>query len=227
MENTTNSNNSQTTETVASSDWRSQVADPKNFDTTKPYDYNKLINHFNKVKDDIEHINPYEFLAGTFELMKGFMKLGSALSMGFSDISSKVERWREIIIKDFPGKELNDLQSIMEKESNLKIHLCNGDNNSKLGFNKKTPYHSYISGTRTLLRLNWFLHFVSKTLRNMLETEYPFNKCIKNAYIEVLAPHHSWIVKNSVSVAMGFAGSKRGPALNAFYSKIVFINFIK
>jgi hypothetical protein len=151
--------------------------------------------------------------------MKGFMKIGSSLSMGFSDISTKVERWREIVNKELPEKELNSLQLIMEKEISLKIHTCNGENNSSQGHKKKTQYHTYISGTRTLLRLNWFLHFISQILKNMLNTNDQFNTCIKSAYMEVLAPHHSWLIKQSVSIVMNFASSKRDPALKAFFGK--------
>jgi hypothetical protein len=209
-----------------SSDWRSQVADAKNFDMKTEYDYKKLINHFEIVKANIDNINPFEFLAGTYDLMKAFMKLGSALSTGFSDISTKVERWREIIIKEHKEKELNDLQSIMEKEISLKLHMCNGDNNSSQGFKKKSGFNKYVSGTRTLLRLNWFLHFVSQSLKNMANTTDSFSSCLKKAYLQVLAPHHSWVVKQSVTIAMSFAGSSKDPAMRAFFGMIFLINFV-
>jgi len=210
------------TNSKTNTEWRSQIEDQKNFDTKSQFDYNKLFNHFEKVKADIEHINPYEFLAGTFEIMKGFMKLGSGISMGFSDISTKVERWRQVIIKDMPDKDLNDLQAYMDKEISLNIHTLNGDNNSDLGHKKKSQYHKYISGTRTLLRLNWFIHFISTILKNMLNTTDGFSTCLKHAYTEVLAPHHSWLIKKSVGVAFSFATSKRGPALMAFFGKNIY-----
>jgi len=219
--------NSQNDKREILSDWRSQVADAKNFDMKVDYDYKKLINHFENVKANIDNINPFEFLAGTFDLMKAFMKLGSALSVGFSDISTKVERWREIILKDYTEKELNDLQSIMEKEIFLKLHMCNGDNNSSQGFKKKTGFNKYVSGTRTLLRLNWFLHFVSQTFKNIANTRESFSSCLKKAYSLVLAPHHGWVVKQSVSIAMSFAGSSKEPALKAFFGMNFLINIIQ
>jgi hypothetical protein len=58
--------------------------------------------------------------------------------------------------------------------------------------------------------------FICQTFKKISETNLPFNACIKNEYKEFLAPHHSWIVKNSVGTALGFASSKREPFLKAF-----------
>jgi hypothetical protein len=202
-------------------EWRDKVIDSSNFDQKVPYSYEKLIQNLEEANADLEHLKPYQFLSAVYEFTKAFNLLSSALSMGFSDITEKVDLWRELFqLKIF--EDCNDMQSVMEKEIELKIHILNGDNNSDQGHKKKTPYYKYVSGTRTMLRLSWFLHFMMKTLRYMNETDFAFNKCIKKSYEDVLAPHHPWLVRQGASIALGFAPKKRDPVVNVFFGKFNF-----
>jgi hypothetical protein len=197
--------------------WRNDIKNDNYFDQKNAYDVDKIIRNFECCVNNLEKINPFEFLSGIYEFTKAFSILSSALSMGFSDITEKVQIWRNLFIESYTEDSINDLQALMTKEIELNIHPLNGENNSKLGFKKGNIYFKYVSGCRTMLRLSWFLNFVSQVLKKMSENKLPFNTCIKNAYHEVLAPHHPWIVKTSVGVALGFASSKRGPALKAFF----------
>jgi hypothetical protein len=200
-----------------STNWRELILDDKNFDSTVVYDYDKLLKHLDSIKSSLDNINPYDFMSASFEMTKAFSMLGSALSMGFSDITTKVQLWRDLVKTYYNEESFNSLQDIMGKEIELKLHMCNGDNNRSNGFGKTTQYYLYVSGTRTLLRLNWFFDFISTIFKNILNSKDVFSTCIKNAYYEVLAPHHSWLVKQSVGMALNFAGSKREPALTAFF----------
>lgn len=207
------------------SGWREKLIDDKNFDKNVAYDFSKLIGHFENINKDLDHINPYEFIAGIFEFTKAFFTLGSALSMGFSDITDKVKIWRALFKVNYTDVVYCDLQTVMEKEIQLNIHNLNGENNSKLGHKKgKSEYYEYTSGSRTIVRLSWFLNFLHNIFRNLLDTDDAFNSSLKKAYNEVLAPHHPWLVRKSVGVAFGFASSKRGPALKAFFG-IIYFNF--
>ena len=200
--------------------WKENLFNNSNFSQKDAYNVDRLIGHFEKTAENLDSLNPYEFLAGVYEFTKSFAALSSALSMGFSDITEKVENWREIITNFYNDDSFPNLQSVMEKEIELKIQMLNGDNNKKNGHKKgSSAYYKYTSGCRTIVRFSWFLRFLYKIFMNMLNTNDPFDKCIKSAYIDALAPHHPWLVRTSVGVALSMASSKRGPALKAFFGK--------
>ena len=68
---------------------------------------------------DLEHFNPYFVLSPVYDFTKFFNKISSALSMGFKDITEKVEQMRQLF-KKYP--DINDIQSLIEKEMSLNIH---------------------------------------------------------------------------------------------------------
>lgn len=193
-----------------------KLLNDKNFDQKVPYDVDKIIKYFEEVAEDLEQLKPFQLLAGIYEFTKAFNSLSTSLSMGFSDITSKVDIWRNLFKTHFTDDYCN-IQSVMEKEIELEIHRLNGENNSKEGFKKGSIYYTYESGTRTMLRLSWFLNFLFETFRNMINTQDPFNTCIRKAYDKVLAPHHSWLIRKTVGVALSFAPSKRAAPLKSFF----------
>ena len=206
-----------------SNDWYSKLLDDKNFNANDIYNYERLIKYFTAVSEDLEHIKPFELLAGIYEFTKAFGQLSTALSMGFSDITSKVDVWRNLFKNYF--REQKDIQSVMITEVMLGIEELNGENNSSLGHKKNTPYYSYTSGTRTLLRLSWFLNFLYTIFKNMLETNEPFNNCVTSAYDAVLAPHHPWLVRKGAGLALSFAPKDRKNALKIFFGELIYIIF--
>jgi hypothetical protein len=70
--------------------------------------------------------------------------LSTAISVAFSDITSKVDIWRGLFKNNY--KEAKSIQEVMQKEIDLKLCELNGENNSKLGHKKKTEYYTYTSG---------------------------------------------------------------------------------
>jgi len=204
-----------------SNEWYSKLLDDKYFNSEDKYNYNRLIGYFTAVTEDLDRIKPFELLAGIYEFTKAFGELSTALSMGFSDITSKVEIWRNLF-KDF-YRDQKDIQTVMITEVMLGIHELNGENNSSLGHKKNSPYYSYTSGSRTLLRLSWFLNFLYIIFKNMLETDEPFNNCVTNAYDSVLSPHHPWLVRKGAGLALSFAPSERKKALRIFFGKLLSI----
>jgi hypothetical protein len=207
-----------------SNDWYSKLLNDKNFNSNEPYNYDKLINYFTAITEDLDHLKPFEILAGIFEFTKAFGQLSTALSMGFSDITSKVEIWRNLF-KDY-YRDGKDIQSVMITEVMIGIHELNGENNSSLGHKKNSPYYTYTSGSRTLLRLSWFLNFLYTVFNNLLETNEPFNNCVTNAYDLVLAPYHPWLVRKGAGLALSFAPKDRKNALKIFFGKFYLV-FLK
>lgn len=198
-------------------DWFNNLINDKNFDSNVPFDSDRLFDYLEKAAVDPEHLKPFEFLGGVYEFTRAFGELSSALSMGFSDITSKVEIWRDLFKKFYPKNP--DMQSVMITEVMNNIHELNGENNYDLGQKKESPYYTYTSGTRTLLRLSWFLDFLRNIFKQMIESDSPFNTCVTNAYDEVLAPHHPWLVRKGASLALSFAPSEKKLALKIFFSK--------
>jgi hypothetical protein len=197
-------------------DWSKELLNDDNFEQKKAFNYDLCVELFEECGKDLDNINIYLLVRPIWEITKAFEALSSALSVGFSDITSKVQVWRDNCKKYYP--EAKTIQEVMDKEISLKIHELNGENNSKLGHKKKTPYHDYTSSTRTLLRLSWFLDFFNNICINCLTNEKKsFAECISLAYDTVLAPHHPWLVRKGASIGISFAPSKRDKAMKAFF----------
>lgn len=201
--------------------WKSDFLNDANFEQNKPFDFELCVGLFEECGKDLEKLNPYLLLRPIWEITKAFKALSSALSIGFSDITTKVQVWRDNI-KKYYG-DANSIQEVIEKEIELNLVKLNGENNTDLGHKKKTEYHNYTSSTRTLLRLSWFLDFFNNILKNTLNLhEKAFSDCIKISYDKVLAPHHPWLVRKGAAVGISMAPSKREKAMKALLGKELF-----
>ena len=129
--------------------------------------------------------------------------------MGFSDITSKVEKMRRKF-KKYP--ECKDVQKLISKEIELNIHKLNGNNNQKFGHKKDSEYGDYCSAARTFLRLLWFMEFLVQIFKTILadRKKDTIKKIIGDSYDKILAPRHTWLVRKAVGAAMffGVSGSK-------------------
>ena len=204
--------------------WREKLANDSNFSQKIPYSYNYLMNNIEAVNTDLDNIKPFEFLSIIYEFTRGFKNLSSSVSMAFSDISEKIEIWRKLLLNEYP--EVESLQQLMEKEIELNIHVLNGENNNSHGHKKKTKYHSYVSGSRTIIRLSWFMNFLIHVFKKLYSTELAFNKLVVASYEEILAPKHTWFVRKAAGVAFNLAPSKRSVAYKVFFGKIYYIIII-
>jgi hypothetical protein len=206
---------------MQSDTWRNELSDDSNFSQKTTYSYEKLMKNLDDVNIDLNNLRPFSFLATIYEFTRAFKQLGSSISMAFSDITEKVDIWRNLLKTEYP--EATTLQEVMTKEIEHGLQKLNGDNNSSLGHKKKTKYHSYTSGCRTMVRLSWFLHYMITVLKKMANTDLPFNKCLDKSYDEILAPHHTWLVKKAAGVAFGLAPSKRLVAYKVLVGKFMSI----
>lgn len=204
-----------------SGDWKKELLDDNNFEQSKPFNYELCVTLFEEVGKDLENCNPYLLLRPIWEVTKGFRALSSAISVGFADITEKVN----IIRNNYKlyYQDLNTIQEIIKKEQELKIHKCNGDTNKSEGHGKGTKYYTYVSCTRTLLRLTWFLDFFTNILHNVLNlNDKGFNDCIRAAYDKCLGPHHPWLVRKGAGIGISFAPSKREKGIGLFFGKEVY-----
>ena len=200
--------------TYSDLDWKKELLDDNNFEQKKPFDYELCVSMFEECAKNTEQLNPFFLLRPIWEITKAFSALSSALSVGFSDITSKVNIWRANIKKYYP--DAKSIQEVVEIELKNDIEKLNGDNNSKLGHKKKSEYYEYVSSSRTIVRLQWFLDFFNNIVINALENDKKaFNDCIKEAYDKVLAPHHPWLVRKGAGVGISMAPSKKEKAMKA------------
>ena len=187
--------------------WKALLADDKNFDQKVPYNIKSVEEKLIIASQDLEHLNPYYTLSPIYDLTKIFYNISSALSMGFSDITTKVGQMREKF-KEYPN--VTNIQQLLGKEIELDIYKLNGDNNSSLG-HKKGEYKKYISACRTFLRLLWFMEYLIKVFTKILDkNETSVKKILGSSYDEVLAPRHPWLVRQAVGAALTLScrGSK-------------------
>jgi len=140
--------------------------------------------------------------------------------MAFSDITEKVNLWRGLYKKHYTN--YSDLQAVIEQEIKLNIHELNGENNEDKGHKKgKSQYFDYTSGTRTLLRLSWFLDFMVNILDRLITTNDGFSTCCKKAYDKALGIYHPWYVRSAATMALSFASSSRKPMLKILFKNEV------
>ena len=163
-------------------DWEKELKNDANFDQKVPYNINKIESALTNACKDLDHLNPYYTLVAEYEFTKFFESISSSLSMGFSDITSKVEKMRR---KFNRNPECKDIQKLIT---------------------------TYCSATRTFLRLLWFMEFLIEIFKTILADRKndTIKKIIGDSYDKILAPRHTWLVRRAVGAAMffGVSGSK-------------------
>ena len=197
-----------------SSNWRESLYNNSNFDQNVPYSLSLIENKLQLVQSDLEHFNPFYILSPIYEFTKFFASISSGLSMGFKDITSKVELMR-VILKQHP--EIENIQDLIEKEIKLNIHKLNGGNNSKMGHGSG-DYKDYTSGARTFLRLLWFMEYLIHIFKQLSNDEQgSMKEILRKAYNEVLAPRHTWLVRQAVGIALTFSGGSKREVLKIIF----------
>ena len=184
--------------------WRPLLEDDKNFDQAVPYDIKKIEEKLIIASQDLEHLDPYYTLSPIYDFTKFFDKISSALSMGFSDITKKVNQMRG---KFRLYKDAENIQQLLGKEIALDIHRLNGQDNAKMG-HKDDEYKNYHSACRIFLRLLWFMEYLITVFKKILNSkENSVKKILGSSYDEILSPRHTWLVRKAVGAAMFFSVS--------------------
>ena len=187
------------------SKWREYIKDDNNFNQDIPFDFQNISFKLKKAVENPKELNPFYTISSIFDFTKFFKEISSALSMGFSDITEKSQIMREKF-EEYPTS--TDIFDLLNKEMELNIHKLNGNNNKKLGHGKD-KYSNYISACRTFLRLLWFLEYLNDVFENVLKDDGngPIKTILGNSYNKVLAPHHGFIVRKAVGVALAFSSA--------------------
>ena len=181
------------------SNWRTLLNDDKNFDQNVPYDIKKIEEKLTIASKDVNKLNPYYTLSAIYDFTKFFKEISSALSLGFEDITKKVNQMRR---KFNEYKDAENIQHLLGKEIELDIHRLNGQDNAKMG-HKDDKYKNYHSACRIFLRLLWFMEYLITVFKKILDgKENSVKKILGGSYDEILAPRHTWLVRQAVGAAM-------------------------
>lgn len=187
------------------SKWREYIKDNNNFSQNVPFNFQQLYAKLKIASENPDKLNPYYTLSPIYDYTKIFYNISTALSMGFSDITTKAEQMRTKF-EEYPDS--TDIQDLLYKEIQLGIYKLNGENNKSLGHGKD-QYSGYVSACRTFLRLMWFLEYLIDIFESVLKDNgsTSIKKIIGNSYHKVLAPRHPFIVRKAVGLALTFSST--------------------
>ena len=185
--------------------WREFMEDNNNFNQDIPFDYENISFKLQKASESPQNLNPFYTISAIYDFTKIFKCISSALSMGFSDITEKCELMRKRF-SEYP--DVNSIQELINEEIQLDIHKLNGDNNKSLG-HSNDAYSKYISGCRTFLRLLWFLEYLIDIFENIIKDDGngEIKKILGDSYKKVLSPHHPFLVRKAVGIALSFSNA--------------------
>ena len=185
--------------------WRDLMKDDNNFSQKIPFNFQEISHKLKIASTSPDKLNPYYTISAIYDFTKFFKEISSALSMGFSDITEKCGIMREKF-EEYP--EATDIQNLLQTEMDLNIHQLNGDNNKKFGHGND-KYKNYKSACRTFLRLLWFFEYLTDVFENVIKDDGsgPIKKILGDSYDKVLAPHHSFLVRKAVGIALTFSSA--------------------
>jgi hypothetical protein len=185
--------------------WRDLMKDDNNFSQKVPFNFQEISHKLKIASTSPDKLNPYYTISAIYDFTKFFKEISSALSMGFSDITEKCGIIREKF-NEYP--EATDIQNLLQTEMDLNIHQLNGDNNKKFGHGND-KYKNYKSACRTFLRLLWFFEYLTDVFENVIKDDGsgPIKKILGDSYDKVLAPHHSFLVRKAVGIALTFSSA--------------------
>ncbi|XP_018795821.1 PREDICTED: ceramide-1-phosphate transfer protein [Bactrocera latifrons] len=128
------------------------------------------------------------YLEAYEEINKFFHLMGSVFGFVSSDVRSKIDILCEYRRKESTGERFLTIKTMITYEKGEEL----------------LKDHSYVSGSRTLLRLHRGLEFIYEFLKRLSELNEcdKTHSCCKSAYNDTLAKHHPWVVRKGAVVAM-------------------------
>eukprot|EP00741_Cyanophora_paradoxa_P016126 tig00000042_g15567.t1 len=134
-----------------------------------------------------------EFVAAMREIGKVFDMLGSAFGFVKKDITEKTGAVWDAYSQN-PGK-FTTMQSMMNWEK------ANGRWEGEFRSKKR-------NATRHSVRLRWLLEFMMIFCANLANPGMSSNQCVGDAYKRALEPHHPWVIRKAVGLAVHAVPSK-------------------
>lgn len=174
----------------------------------------------NKAESDQMDLKHYTDLY--FESLKLFKFFGSAVALGFKDIQDKAhgiianqKQIKEAGSFSDESPEIRFIEQLMNYEISHKLAPMNQGNNKKIlnkDFNKdevKNWMYSYQSTCWIVLRGAWFFDFMAEIIHLLVtDRQMDLQKAASIAYDTKLGPHHPWILRKLIKVALNAVTSR-------------------
>lgn len=130
------------------------------------------------------HVDLQTYILAYEEISKIFAVLGSVFKFVSTDVERKLSILRSK--QQQQPQHYSTLSSMIRYETETNLTASDSNN-----------------GCRTLLRLHRALEFVAEFINALIEKkDSSVSGPVWNAYSETLAKHHTWIIRNTVSMAM-------------------------
>lgn len=177
-----------------------------------------LVDKFRTCSSYTRDIPIEDFLQGCEEVKKIVYSLGTAFTIASADITEKVGVLRErakalhaaakehgeappradaaAVAAPEDARVRFTLQWLVLDEMKRDVHKRNDS--------------KFVSGSRSLLRLMWFLDFLNALISRLLNEgdSKELRLCAQEAYDEALGHHHPWILRKTIGAAMYLLPSK-------------------
>lgn len=162
------------------------------------FNLENLLNHLRQAQLNLDDIHFYHFSEAMLEFSNSFSFLGRALSMAFSDITTKAQT----IQANFKNSSITGIQSMIRDEVSRGV--------------EKEKSKKKASTARTVLRLLWFFDFLREMITFLInQPELSLEKSCRKAYKKALAPHHPWAVRVAAKL-----GIKTVPRKEEYMSRL-------
>jgi len=168
------------------------------------FDHRALLKSLQETKESLPSLKPEAFYDIMLEFGKIFRIMGSSLDMAYREINGKVG----MIKRNYGQLQFNGgIMDFVKFEQAEKITVLNGLNN-ELAPDPK--YGGYESTARTLLRLMWFLDFLSSFVGQLeSDRKVGVSSACRKAYDVSLASRHPLPVRMAAKAAMTFAPGRK------------------
>lgn len=156
------------------------------------FNLENLLSHLRQAAENLDDIHFYHFSEAMLEYSNSFSFLGMALSMAFSDITTKAHTIQE----NFKNSSFTGLQTMILDEIARGVEKVHTDKAA--------------STARTILRLLWFFDFLKELITNLMtQPSWSLSKACTVAYDSALGPHHPWPVRFAAKLGIKTVPSKQ------------------
>ncbi|CAH0557945.1 unnamed protein product [Brassicogethes aeneus] len=163
------------------------------------FDLEIVYKNFESAKHEEDDVNLEHYLLSFEELNKFFTLIGTIFGFVSKDLIEKMEVLRVFLKDEAKSEKFKTVKNMISYESENELLKKKG----------------YTSGCRTLLRLHRGLDFIRLFLKKLSDLNNEDDTCYvcKESYLETLANHHTFLIRNGAKLAI-YTLPKRGELLN-------------
>ena len=163
--------------------------------THGPFELTKCTRLFDACAAAAHDVPVLPFLTACEEIKKVVASLGTILGFASTEITEKVAGMLQ---------RLKELRRRAAAEAGVRetLQWLIADEVARKGAAERND-RGHVSASRSLYRLMWVLDFISALLSELVDLPAEsLREAATHAYEATLAPHHSWVMKKTVSAAL-------------------------